>query len=289
MSGFTLNPLFIFMALITAVITPLSGIEMSHYVSKYRILHKDKTYKPPKLDHSPFIVFSPPKCGTHLIGKTLGLITEETPAYYLTEIPSGVEAAKLALQEVNAGRFMIGHNFDAPFLKLWVDLGYKIVFLIRDPRDQLVSVRNWFREKQWSWIPGSKIADPVAQLESLITGDAGWKCFESCFLKYEDRLAGIAPEKIYYVYFENLVGPLGGGSQDAQYNEILGLAQFLEIPLDITQIESIAEKLYGKSPTFRHGQIGSWKENFTERHKELFKQYYNSHLIRLGYEINNEW
>jgi len=45
----------------------------------------------------------------------------------------------------------------------------------------------------------------------------------------------------------------------------------------------------GKSPTFRSGKAGKWRESFAPEHKSIFKQVAGDLLIRLGYEISNDW
>jgi len=43
------------------------------------------------------------------------------------------------------------------------------------------------------------------------------------------------------------------------------------------------------SHTFRKGQVGEWKEVFTEEHKELIKSVAGKLLIDLGYETDLAW
>jgi hypothetical protein len=44
-----------------------------------------------------------------------------------------------------------------------------------------------------------------------------------------------------------------------------------------------------KSQTFRVGKTGGWKEYFTDEHKALFKDVAGDLVVRLGYEIDNDW
>ena len=44
-----------------------------------------------------------------------------------------------------------------------------------------------------------------------------------------------------------------------------------------------------RSPTFRSGKTGEWKQHFTEEHKKIFKDIAGDLLIKLGYEKNNAW
>jgi hypothetical protein len=44
-----------------------------------------------------------------------------------------------------------------------------------------------------------------------------------------------------------------------------------------------------KSPTFRKGISGEWRQHFKEEHKILFKDCTGDLLVRLGYEVDNSW
>ena len=44
-----------------------------------------------------------------------------------------------------------------------------------------------------------------------------------------------------------------------------------------------------KSPTYRSGTIGKWRELFTDEHKTIFKEVAGDLLVRLGYEENHDW
>jgi len=44
-----------------------------------------------------------------------------------------------------------------------------------------------------------------------------------------------------------------------------------------------------KSPTFRSGKTGEWKQHFTEEHKEIFKDVAGELLVKLGYESDYDW
>ncbi|RMF47162.1 MAG: hypothetical protein D6755_05580, partial [Anaerolineae bacterium] len=44
-----------------------------------------------------------------------------------------------------------------------------------------------------------------------------------------------------------------------------------------------------KSPTFRKGKAGGWREHFTPSIKQLFKDVAGDLLIALGYENDYDW
>ncbi len=240
--------------------------------------------------HKPFIIVSPPKNGTHLVGKALELITNKAGTYHLVQINDHNDALQLILNDTEKHSFSVIHKVPKKTLKVLVQKGYKIIFIVRDPRDQLISLQNWLREGQWPWIKATRIKDENAQLEEIITGKInGWRGFKSCFLNYEALLKKLPKEAVYKTRFEKLVGPQGQGSKADQIEEIIQLAQFLEIDFSIAQAETVAQQIYGNTWTFRSGQIGNWKNHFTAHHKTIFKILYNDHLIRLGYETNDKW
>ena len=44
-----------------------------------------------------------------------------------------------------------------------------------------------------------------------------------------------------------------------------------------------------RSPTFRSGKVGGWKDHFSPANKELFKSIAGELLIQLGYENDTRW
>jgi hypothetical protein len=44
-----------------------------------------------------------------------------------------------------------------------------------------------------------------------------------------------------------------------------------------------------RSPTFRSGKIGKWKDNFNDEHTKVFKEVCGDILISLGYEDSDDW
>lgn len=216
----------------------------------------------------------------------------ENPAYYLSGIGenSVIDSLNIVASEEARGCFVVGHHFSKTLLRTLVNKGYKIIFVVRDPRDQLVSVMNWLKEGQWFWLPIAGMANPHDQITEAITGaQYGWQSVESCFLNYEEALSGLPQASIYKVHFEKLVGAQGKGTDDDQINEILSISNFIGLTLDSNKIKYVTENIFGGTKTFRDGSIGKWRLVFTEDQRSLFKIRYNYLLIRLGYERNSLW
>ena len=122
------------------------------------------------------------------------------------------EAVKYVQHEFKNERFLVAHSFKAPILESLVQLGYCVIFVVRDPRDQLISMLNWIREGERPENPVTHIEDINEQIEELITGKkTGWKCVEVIFLDCERELANLPSESVYFLHYEDLVGPKAVG------------------------------------------------------------------------------
>jgi hypothetical protein len=173
---------------------------------------------------------------------------------------------------------------------------HKVIFLMRDPRDQLISMLYYIKEKNWEYYELSNhtifaTLSMDEQIDEMITGRLFGHSVPNEIIKHRMPWMSLPEDFVYTAHFENLVGKKGGGSEEAQRNEILNIANFLNIQLTEEKLEEILEKSYGKpgERTFRSGQIGSWKHYFNELHKNNFKLIFGKELIELGYESDNSW
>jgi hypothetical protein len=91
------------------------------------------------------------------------------------------------------------------------------------------------------------------------------------------------------VKFEDLVGPKGGGSAEAQRRTVEQVARHVGLEPDERLMRTVEENIFGESKTFRKGQIGGWREEFSEEHARAAREIAGPLLVELGYEADHEW
>jgi len=227
------------------------------------------------------------------------------PNYYkgILHVPSVGGLPQHIINRINSasGRAYVDHWPYTRKSELFFDQHTKAnFFVIRDPRDMIISMAFYIhngldglkigvndiildlidgRKKHFvPWGVGVNLAYPLIY-------DLGVTEFYKLYLPW------MKVEKFYTVKFENLVGAKGGGSDEVQLLEIKNIAKHLDLKLNNNQAKNVIEKLFGKSMTFREGQIGSWKKYFTPEMKAAYKKAPGACelLIALGYEKDSKW
>lgn len=177
----------------------------------------------------------------------------------------------------------------------------KILFIYRDPRDQVVSLAHFMRHHFNTWVasklPLNEIISRLIVDYSTIYYTEGKDSWNDPVLKtiggvanfYNLYLPWFEYPDIYITTFEKLVGTKGGGSDEIQFQEIVNIANFLELELTPDILKEIQINLFGQSTTFREGCIGGWQKHFTQHDKETLKETAGQLLIDLGYEPDLNW
>ncbi len=237
--------------------------------------------------HDKFVLVTVPKCGSHLIIHMLNEMLQKDDQRQLnTDFDVFLKEFNIAERK---GTYLSTHQLCTPeAVDLIRERGYKVIFVIRDPRDQLVSLMYFNQNGYWPHLPMNDFT-VEEKITELITGEHfGFYCYEE---SYARRIGWIdlGPDITYVTTFEKLIGRRGGGSDELQIQELMNIAGHIGVPLNRKKCKMIAKKAFGKDYTFRKGQIGSWKSHFTEENKALYKQYYGQELIGLGYETDFNW
>lgn len=249
----------------------------------------------------PFIVVTPEKTGTHLLTKAIERLVKKTTHNYWGHkmTPEELLQALKKAEENNA--FMHMHALpDQAMIDTLLSKSYKVIFLMRDPRDTMVSLLHYI-EAGWSYGPLSlngryATLSMQEKLDEIITGKrygtSGVRQIIGRRLDWMNQ----DPSFVCTVYFEDLVGKEGGGTAKKQNRTIRQLAKHIGLELKPELLKEVTTDLFGAPPgkpgtksTFRKGQIGSWKLEFTPAHVFAFKAYFGKELIQLGYERNMAW
>jgi hypothetical protein len=223
----------------------------------------------------------------------------ENPIYWGNEQYPELDGLHLTrfLGKCPQGMFAIAHaSFHPGFKKILEELRFKQIILLRDPRD--VAVSRAFYVKHLRSHPLHKYyVDALKSDEERILADimgSGQDTAEcprlSIHAVFDGFMLWLDDPAALIVRFEDLVGPLGGGDSATQLAEIKRIGDFVDRPLEPEQVRLISEKMYAKtSATFRKGQIGDWRNHFTETHRRVFKEVAGETLIKLGYEKDRNW
>jgi hypothetical protein len=267
-----------------------------------------------------FLVNSLPKSGTNLLAKVveqfpgvragglhIGLSTlakfndspgSEGPFVYIgIDCPQPIPhtALRQSLQRLRTGQYATAH---IPYSKFTADLllemGIRSLLMIRDPRDVVVShahyvarTRDHFLFEYYKSLTASeRIMKSIIGVGHIFSnGPVLLDICERC-----RSVQGWNSQPLNYsTKFESLVGLQGGGSQDLQIDEITNIAHHLGVWIDPAKTERIGMHIFGGTSTFRRGKIGSWQFNFSEVHKDAFKEIAGKLLIELGYEKDFDW
>src|SRR6476620_4825749 len=88
-----------------------------------------------------FVVVTPERTGTHLLTRALSFLTGK-PVFNVWERAEDPNVIEEYLDKVEeTGRYFHMHAFPDPqLIKIFQNRGYKVIFLLRDPRDHLISV-----------------------------------------------------------------------------------------------------------------------------------------------------
>ncbi len=229
-------------------------------------------------------LFTIPKTGSNMLCKLISELTGRRPTWPPHRVNWKTHYWWEHPRNGNIGNYLNGR--------------IKIIGTYRDPRDQIISCVRWAFKCNHLRTP-DKTVQQVA-LEMLQNYGAAYRSnFGAPFANYAGARtldAMYAPvmqwekyPQVLMVYFENLVGPRGGGSREVQLDEIRRIANHLEVELSQERLEEIADNLFGGTSTFMSGQIGTWRQYFGPEHVDLIKKSCGSTLVRLGYERDENW
>jgi hypothetical protein len=266
---------------------------------------------------SKWIINGFPKSGTHLLVQLIAPIAPYQPATEVglfarpwsgtfldnswTNRWAPIEQTCIKLGRVQPGYMLKGHLGYMPELDRFLQLmGAIHIFIYRDLRDVAVSQAYHIvhSSKETLSHPDPErytdlgnFADILAAVISGIGPFPGviarWEHYTGWFraqcvmtVKFEDVIADpkLWAERIFRYAMKRSAGIFG--------RDVLFDSHGLDV---LTSVMATATKQTDRSPTFRKGNVGDWRQEFGEQHIDLWRKYDVEHwLERLGYE-GAEW
>ena len=229
-----------------------------------------------------------PKAGTHLLERAICL----HPRLYRKLLPTigdGNVVRWKSLEDILAnlhpGQALVSHlSFRPEFPTALEKHGVRTVFLMRDPRDTVVS-QTHFVTRETKHRQHGAFVDQGSDRDRLMLSIQGDPTRGVLGIAERlDRYAGWLTSGALAVRFEDLVGPGGGGDAATQEAAVRGIYRHLGLPDDPALVRSVCARLFSSdSPTFRKGSIGGWRDSFDPELEKLFEETVQGRLEQYGY------
>ena len=254
-----------------------------------------------------------PKCGTHLLlaflqnlgwvrsrcdttgyGKSLSEFLrlreqfgpehdDEEMRTLRAAVTSGRDQLLNHLRQVPPNGVVAEHCiYDEALLSALRELDYQVIFMMRDPRDQLISYRNHALRE-----PGHKNFDRFKRQErqttyrDLLAGSPSERDGESNIAPvtrvYSQFERWLDAPGVHVMAFEHLVGAKGNGSRLRQLFEADELARRIAPEPETDLDEGLRTMFDEKHTLFVRGQCGVWREEFGPEACQAFET-----LVRPG-------
>lgn len=240
---------------------------------------------------------SMPKSGTHLLRHILAMMPGVVDRWTYHYADNVVDYKK-QLAFAKGGQIISSHIYWGEGISKFLQQNnFKTFFVVRDLRDVCVSGAHYCATdtrhrlyRHFSTLPCWQ-----ARLAATINGIAAEELSDGVRSKsiaehIEGYLPWIGDESCMLVKFEDLVGAKGGGSEEKQILTIKDISNHLGLRLSNSELENIIENSFSKkTKTFRKGQIGAWRNEYSRENIKLFKKVAGNQLVKLGYETDNTW
>lgn len=235
------------------------------------------------------------KCGSIWIGHVIRGVCERTGLRLVHhDRESQFQGDINTLRARDPFDFWIFSNADINFVR---DVAVRGVHVVRDPRDLIVSAyfshRYSHPEEGWPRLRHyRRYLQKLSKRDGLLA-EIEFSAGTLAHLLIWDY----QQPNILEVRFEDLVR-----ADQSTFQRIFDFLRLLPAPLDRENLRQIVEQYSfrnlsgGRAPGqedlqshYRKGQPGDWRNHFEPVHIEYFRKLYNPVLLKLGYEIREDW
>lgn len=246
-----------------------------------------------------------PKSGTHLLTQILAgfaelgpVVESGLPPVLTFEGESGkprqVNQIVKELERLSPGDIAYGHLHAYPeVVALLCRAEVAPYFIYRDPRDVVVShvfyVTDIANRHVHHDYYANQLKDFDERLKISVSGRPELEYpFPNIRERFEPYLPWLDRPEVLVLRFEDLIADpnhwLGKIFDHAVSRGFLGPKNHSDA------IAALARAIDPqRSPTFRKGESGGWREHFNKSNKKIFKELCGDLLVRLGYEQNQNW
>lgn len=264
------------------------------------------------LAHSPiFFANSFPKSGTHLLTQVLQGFARIGPAVDsglpavttfdgFTGRQRGLDEIMEDLRRFLPGDIGYGHVHAFPeVMELLSGARFATYFILRDPRDVVVSHVHYIAEMAPNHIHhryyhevlldfderlrASIVGVPVEELMRASDGRPVYEPLPDIRQRFEPYLDWLDCPAVLVLRYEEFVANRRQTLEQVLDHALQrGFKATVSMPEAINRLEDSIDP--ARSPTFRSGKIGGWKNALTQQHQELFAAVCGDLLAKLGYE-----
>lgn len=245
-----------------------------------------------------------PKSGTHLLTQILagfsdlGPVAESGLPPVLTfegesGRPRSLAAIRSQLARLLPGDIAYGHLHAFPeVIAELCSPRFASYFIYRDPRDVVISHVFYVTDLNNHHVHHAYYAglpDFEARLRVSILGRPELDVpFPNVAARFEPYLAWLERSEVLALRYEDLLADLEGSLQRVFAHAVRRSFQS-SLPEQQALGRLAAAVQPERSPTFRSGKSGGWRDHFSDASKSLFKEVTGDLLVRLGYEQNQNW
>jgi hypothetical protein len=246
-----------------------------------------------------------PKSGTHLLTQVLQgfsligpAVNSGLPAIVTYQGDSGRQRSEAEilddLHRLRAGDIAYGHIHALPeAVRLLCQPGYVAYFILRDPRDVVVSHVHYVTEMEPNHAHHRYYNQELHSFDerlavSILGCPDSPVPFPDVQARFTPYLGWLNHPEVLVLHFEDFIR-----QQPLVLGQVLDHALQRGFPLQVPRpaaIRTLAKCIDPKrSPTFRSGKVGGWRDRFSAENKRLFKQVAGGLLLQLGYETDDDW
>ena len=164
-------------------------------------------------------------------------------------------------------------------------------FIFRDPRDVVVSHAFYVTNMEVRHVHHDYYASLPDFNSRLTVSIVGKPNIDIEFLNIADRFAPylgwLEYPEVLSIHFEDLMNERTTTLAHVLDRFLMRVPLHSQRQVILNSLESSINP--AKSPTFRSGKTGEWKQYFTNEHKKIFKDVAGDLLLKLGYESNYDW